>query len=461
MNRDLINEVILIHPNHKDTVTKSITKLNELAQRANFEQCIPMINVESSWIEPVSGYVAKLKSDAPFVAEPFLIDMFRGHTVLMVELDSSLITLKKLKSIAYILNGTIMEDSPQPFNINNPSDPWIPSLGRRNSYVGLYTAHIAPYQTCIICNAGLDEKVVHSLQNFFVQQEHAKKTYREVLTSSLIDKIRRYSTENRKRIIHTFGQVIGILPPDDNTSIEHIPDTQTKRITEDSSKKLFAAVKYYCTDIDQCVVSTSFVFPKTDDVLDEFKGYPLGPTLNHLHKRQRKAFDKLNNILKSSHNKSVTLINTYNVHPSDTTHLHAHMDTEYNHVSSANNMLVFFSGCSSTNESGGKIIVSRHPEYGPTIFFNGNTLNKTQRWGNVYGDAFHAYTNHIGTHTSEHNLPPEPTLDGFISLHKLINNNYYRHKRTDTPPKVIARLGFDTLHGTVIKCRKLLVKFTQ
>lgn len=459
MAEDLVNRIILTCPKQDNEIKKSLGKLSTLAQRANFEHCIPMINVESSWIEPVSGYVAKLNTHAPFVAEPFLIDMFRGHSVLLVNLEGNTVTLDTMKSIPFILNGTIMEDSPKPFNIHNPDDAWVPSLGRRNSYVGLYTAHIGQYQACIICNSGLDEKVIYKLQEFFVNQELAKKTNQEVFTSTFIARIRKYSSENRKRIIHTFAQIIGITTPELSTYIDHIPDTLTKRVTPESSRELFTAVEYYCANTQNCVVSTNFVFPTSDDVDAKFRGYPLGPTLIHLYKRQRKAFDVLNKRMEELHNKLVVLIGTYTVNKDHMINLPIHIDTEYNYVTSTNNTLVFFSGCSSTHDSGGKIVVSRHPEHGPTIFFNGNTLNKSQRWGNDYGDAFHAYTNHIGVYVSTGNLP-NSQREGAITLHDIKTSDYFRNKRTETPPEITKRLGFNTLHGTTVRCRRLLVKFT-
>lgn len=462
LNCELLSSILKRDESRKESIEYATSILQRMADNCKFSTCVVMPNVELKWISPVVGYVAQFKKAETFKAEPFLIDMFRGVSILPISNTAMFTNVKLVQKMSWILNGTIHERSPRVFDPTNPDESWIPSLGDNNSYVGIYSAHINEKQACIICDSGLDYQVLCQLQRFFVEQEDAGKTYGEVFSSQFIDNIRWYTIENRRRIIHTAANVLGVI-------IGKIPSTlpieyDEITITEDKNtiNKVSHAIFTYCSGNKVNRISPYFKFPTTNDVRSDLQGYPLGPILNKIKQHHSVMYTAILTILNRKFKAVIDIIMTDTVQRDQDYNCSVECELEYNYIDLFEDTGTFYSGCMSTFESRGRVFMNSRIIYGPTIFLNGsNFLERTTHWNNSYHNAFPICTPDTGLNSSDSIVESEYQRK-FFSMRPLIDNNFFNTIRHPIDKTITDKLGFKSsgLNNSLC-CQPIIVKLSN
>lgn len=478
MDTQLIDSVVTNNPSRSKHLTKCVDTLRRMADRCGFTQTIALNNLNMEWIYPVTGYVAKIPKTTKFKAEPFLARMFCGISIMTVPASSNLENPELFRRASWILRGSIHDRSPRPFDPNDRDKPWIPSLGDRSSYIGVYSGKMSDtHQNSIICNAGLDYSVECALQRFFMQEELAGKTYGEVFKSSFIDGVISYSLENRRRLIHTFMHVIDLtdkpmhkgIPIKINQPIEQ--DYQSQEF-KDFLKLLLRGLLTYCRPDRVNKLSPYFVFPSDDNIPESLHDYPLGNIFNCIRNHDKytedntSAYTEANQTL--THLLSVRMGATIEIITSDTvnkygTSIHVDADIMYNHVSTIGSHCIFFSESSSTLGSKGKSFTSSKFIYGPTIYMHGsNDISKTTAWRSNILDAFPITTPDTGIKKSDE-TDNSNYRTKFISTESLLSNNIlFNCNRDNINNKLPVNLGFKPSgENTVICATPIIVRLSK
>lgn len=468
MDTHHIDSVISRYPPRAKHLKKCVHTLNEMAIRCGFTDVVMLQNLDMLWIEPTTGYVAKFPKNAKFKAEPFLARMFCGLSILTLSKNSNLDKSAVFKRASMILRGTIHDRSPRPFDPLKRNSPWIPSLGDRSSYIGVFTGKLSQdSQNSIICNAGLDYSVECALQKYFVEQQEAGKTYGEVFKSDFVESITWYSVENRKRLIHTLLHVIDLtqnpMPTEITLSIDFDPKYKLD-LKDDKAKYAGGVVRVlymYCTKNQHNKISPYFIIPVDRDIEEEFHNYPLGPVLNDIEKKDSAMYTAITKKISNEINATIEIITTDTVQNSKSSYT-VEADIPYNYVSTIGTDCIYFSECTSTVESKGKSFTDHKPILGPTIYMSGtNDIRKTTTWISRSLGAFPTKTPDTGLETSRsyHGISYNKK---FISNIKLSTNTQYNCNRAIIDQTSVADIGFNSnVENTVICTTPTIIRLSN
>ena len=176
-------------------------------------------NHRSVWMSIPRGAAVVLDPAACVCADLFCTDMFHGTTIKEVAYTPTLDSWTPEKRAACFakLEGLLVADSLIPPELMSDEANWGESLGRRNSFVGLYSASSverdpgAGRQWYVVCQAGLDEQTATEFEAYLEECEADGMTNEQVwCQNSVVARARAVAKRNRRRLVARFATALGL-----------------------------------------------------------------------------------------------------------------------------------------------------------------------------------------------------------------------------------------------------------
>lgn len=185
----------------------------------NDDTSIQKIFVLPNWnydfLMPPTGMIVEFDANALFKADLFFTDMWNATSLVRVEaVDEE--ALDGCQDAVYLATPRSVQDSPR-FE-NSDAFNWNPSIGDRNTSVGLYSANRQNPKTqmierawFVIAKTGLDSKTYSEMESYFLRCEEDKKTHKDVFFNNpIIEQFQALVVRNRRRVVHDFAEAAGI-----------------------------------------------------------------------------------------------------------------------------------------------------------------------------------------------------------------------------------------------------------
>lgn len=388
-------------------ITSRLEQLESLSKHAGFKKVIPMINLDNDWLFPVSGYVAKFDLSDRFVAEPFIIKMFRGVMIKFFRNASFKSSQVEINRRQLILNGSIRDKAIRPYDPDDDDGKvWTPSLGPKPSFIGIYKTNYKDNEYCIIVDSGLDESVETKLHEYFVTCEEKGMTYLDVFSSKFIAKIRRYSAENRSRLLSIATHVLRLeSPKNPTTRIDPLSSLNVYDGHESTKKKLATGLAAYMSkEGGKSYIVSGFKFPDKfpsgydEEIKKMLQGFEFGSTLTSMRNCDPQGFKKLIELSVSRLNRNgFELLDTDIV--TSNTMVDGAASIQYSYVICKSGHGVFFSNAFSTLDSRSLIIVRDIPIRNIKMYIVGSKeISGSSIWKNKFMNGFHASLPMTGTY---------------------------------------------------------------